>query len=180
MAGTFRGESLHKVDAKGRVSIPALFRRVLEEADPARSPGQMAIHYAPRTPTYRIEREQLRSGPIDGRFVTLILGDLPERIPSPRVPTPDRRIFYLAEPGDASRDFYTRLHEFDGLGLDFDFDGTLGEEGVADRFTLMQPYAERAFLYLVDWAESELPPPPSKTIATDPKNDALDGEALDF
>ncbi|WP_380058348.1 division/cell wall cluster transcriptional repressor MraZ [Falsihalocynthiibacter sp. SS001] len=34
MAGTFRGESNHKVDAKGRVSIPALFRRVLESADP--------------------------------------------------------------------------------------------------------------------------------------------------
>lgn len=30
----FRGESLHKVDIKGRVSIPAQFRRVLEEGDP--------------------------------------------------------------------------------------------------------------------------------------------------
>ncbi|MDG2474564.1 MAG: division/cell wall cluster transcriptional repressor MraZ [Paracoccaceae bacterium] len=30
----FRGESLHKVDVKGRVSIPAQFRRVLEEGDP--------------------------------------------------------------------------------------------------------------------------------------------------
>ena len=30
----FRGESLHKVDTKGRVSIPAQFRRVLEESDP--------------------------------------------------------------------------------------------------------------------------------------------------
>jgi MraZ protein len=30
----FRGESLHKVDSKGRVSIPAQFRRVLEEGDP--------------------------------------------------------------------------------------------------------------------------------------------------
>jgi len=30
----FRGESHHKVDAKGRVSIPALFRRVLEAGDP--------------------------------------------------------------------------------------------------------------------------------------------------
>jgi MraZ protein len=30
----FRGESLHKVDGKGRVSIPAQFRRVLEEGDP--------------------------------------------------------------------------------------------------------------------------------------------------
>ncbi len=34
MARRFRGKSLHKVDAKGRVSIPASFRRVLEEGDP--------------------------------------------------------------------------------------------------------------------------------------------------
>ncbi len=34
MARTFRGESIHKVDAKGRVSIPAAFRRVIEENDP--------------------------------------------------------------------------------------------------------------------------------------------------
>ncbi len=34
MARVFRGEGLHKVDAKGRVSIPALFRRVLEAGDP--------------------------------------------------------------------------------------------------------------------------------------------------
>ncbi|SFA70629.1 MraZ protein [Poseidonocella pacifica] len=34
MARRFRGESHHKVDAKGRVSIPANFRRVLEQGDP--------------------------------------------------------------------------------------------------------------------------------------------------
>jgi len=34
VAKRFRGESVHKVDAKGRVSIPAAFRRVLEENDP--------------------------------------------------------------------------------------------------------------------------------------------------
>ncbi|MEJ1990506.1 MAG: division/cell wall cluster transcriptional repressor MraZ [Maritimibacter sp.] len=34
MARVFRGEGHHKVDAKGRVSIPALFRRVLESGDP--------------------------------------------------------------------------------------------------------------------------------------------------
>ncbi len=34
MARVFRGESTHKVDAKGRVSIPALFRRVIEANDP--------------------------------------------------------------------------------------------------------------------------------------------------
>lgn len=30
----FRGESHHKVDSKGRVSIPATYRRVLEASDP--------------------------------------------------------------------------------------------------------------------------------------------------
>lgn len=34
MGRIFRGESLHKVDGKGRVSIPALFRRVIEASDP--------------------------------------------------------------------------------------------------------------------------------------------------
>lgn len=34
MARRFRGESHHKVDTKGRVSIPALFRRVIEASDP--------------------------------------------------------------------------------------------------------------------------------------------------
>ncbi len=34
MSRRFRGESHHKVDGKGRVSIPASFRRVLEASDP--------------------------------------------------------------------------------------------------------------------------------------------------
>ncbi|TNF57426.1 MAG: transcriptional regulator MraZ [Rhodobacteraceae bacterium] len=34
MSRRFRGESHHKVDGKGRVSIPALFRRVIEACDP--------------------------------------------------------------------------------------------------------------------------------------------------
>ncbi|MCV6584545.1 MAG: division/cell wall cluster transcriptional repressor MraZ [Marinibacterium sp.] len=34
MSRRFRGESENKVDGKGRVSIPALFRRVLEAGDP--------------------------------------------------------------------------------------------------------------------------------------------------
>ena len=39
MARQFRGESVHKVDAKGRVSIPAAFRRVLEDCDPEFTEG---------------------------------------------------------------------------------------------------------------------------------------------
>lgn len=40
MARRFRGEGTHKVDAKGRVSIPASFRRVLEAGDPNWREGQ--------------------------------------------------------------------------------------------------------------------------------------------
>jgi MraZ protein len=36
----FRSESVHKVDRKGRVSVPAAFRRVLEEGDPDWTGGQ--------------------------------------------------------------------------------------------------------------------------------------------
>ncbi|MGD9295069.1 MAG: division/cell wall cluster transcriptional repressor MraZ [Roseobacter sp.] len=39
MSRRFRGESHHKVDAKGRVSIPASFRRVIEASDPNWSSG---------------------------------------------------------------------------------------------------------------------------------------------
>lgn len=45
----FRGESTHKVDGKGRVSIPASFRRVLEEGDPqaqgASAPPRLVLVY---------------------------------------------------------------------------------------------------------------------------------------
>ena len=40
MARRFRGESHHKVDTKGRVSIPASFRRVIEASDPNWKSGE--------------------------------------------------------------------------------------------------------------------------------------------
>ena len=46
----FRGKSTHKVDSKGRVSIPADFRKILEVGDPDREPGATAstvIVYGP-------------------------------------------------------------------------------------------------------------------------------------
>lgn len=41
MARRFRGEFTQKVDAKGRVSIPAAFRRVLELGDPDWDKGEL-------------------------------------------------------------------------------------------------------------------------------------------
>lgn len=40
MARRFRGEWVHKVDTKGRVSIPAPFRRALEAGDPDWKEGE--------------------------------------------------------------------------------------------------------------------------------------------
>ena len=51
----FRGEYTFKVDAKGRVSIPAAFRRVIEAGDPDYTEGlrpQFVLVYGPREQNY--------------------------------------------------------------------------------------------------------------------------------
>ena len=48
MAPVFRGQGRHKVDGKGRVSVPAAFRRVLEAGDPDWTDGlqpNLVVHY---------------------------------------------------------------------------------------------------------------------------------------
>lgn len=67
----------------------------------------------------------------------------------------------------------------DGL-LDYDCNGKPGDEGAADQMVPMQPYVERAFDVLRDWVEQGTAPPPSRTIATDPKNDILDAAKVSF
>lgn len=55
MAVRFRGESHNKVDAKGRVSIPASFRRVLQAGDPSSGDGKpsgVVIVYGPTSRTH--------------------------------------------------------------------------------------------------------------------------------
>lgn len=82
------------------------------------------------------------------------------------------RLFVIANGG------HVDLHS-DGL-LDFDFDGTPANEGAAALFTFVQPYAERGFDYLVDWAENQNAPPASKKVATDPTKDVLDAAMITF
>lgn len=55
VARRFRGESEHKVDGKGRVSIPASFRRVIESCDPDWTDGlppRLIIVYGGETRAY--------------------------------------------------------------------------------------------------------------------------------
>ncbi len=55
MARRFRGEYTFKVDAKGRVSIPALFRRVIESGDPNWTDGlrpELVIVYGDDSRSY--------------------------------------------------------------------------------------------------------------------------------
>jgi hypothetical protein len=68
----------------------------------------------------------------------------------------------------------------DAVTSDFDFDGVYNNEGMADRLTPMQAYAQRAFDYLVDWVEAGVAPADSKVIPTDPVNDISDSLALDW
>lgn len=55
MLRQFMGEGIQKVDAKGRVSIPATYRRVIEAADPkfdTKNPAEFVIVYGGETRDY--------------------------------------------------------------------------------------------------------------------------------
>jgi len=64
--------------------------------------------------------------------------------------------------------------------LDYDCNGKPGDESAADQLVPMQPYVERAFDVLRDWVEKGTAAPPSRTVATDPKNDILDASKVSF
>lgn len=83
MARRFRGESSHKVDSKGRVSIPASFRRVIEEGDPDWSPGQspsVVLVYGGRTRRFIEGYTVAGMNEIDERISRLPLGSKRRRM----------------------------------------------------------------------------------------------------
>ncbi|PTX54072.1 MraZ protein [Litoreibacter ponti] len=82
MAQRFRGESVHKVDSKGRVSIPALFRRVLEASDPAWAEGlspNVVIVYGGKSQNYLEAYTQQAINEVDERIARLPRGSKPRR-----------------------------------------------------------------------------------------------------
>lgn len=83
MARTFRGESLNKVDGKGRVSIPALFRRVLETCDPDYTDGlqaQVVIVYGLDNQKYLECYTMEAAAEVDAKIAALPRGSKPRRL----------------------------------------------------------------------------------------------------
>ena len=82
MVEQFTGQSIHKVDAKGRVSIPAGFRRVLERNDPdwnEESGAVVHLVYGPRQQKF-IECFSVRSmTELNGRIALLKRGSVERR-----------------------------------------------------------------------------------------------------
>jgi MraZ protein len=77
VAQTFRGESLQKVDTKGRVSVPALFRRVIEAGDPACADGvrpNFVIVYGTQRQKFLECYTQSSIAEIDRRIARMPLG----------------------------------------------------------------------------------------------------------
>ena len=84
----------------------------------ASSPGQLAVHYAPRTPAFRLDPATLTSfdPPTNRRWGGVLLGS-PDQAP----PAFERAeaVCVLPDPSTAATGLYDRLHRLDALGLDF-------------------------------------------------------------
>lgn len=77
MARRFRGGDTHKVDSKGRVSVPANFRRVLEANDPEWTDGlqpNLVIHYGNEDQKHLEVYTMDAVDEIDARFDALDFG----------------------------------------------------------------------------------------------------------
>lgn len=83
MVRRFRGESVHKVDGKGRVSIPAAFRRVLEEGDPEWRDGlapSLVIVYGDHRRNFLEGYTMQAIADVDERISRLPRGSKPRRL----------------------------------------------------------------------------------------------------
>jgi len=84
-----------------------------EPAGGLSSPGQMPVHYAPRTPSFRVESAEELDGLVHrGRTAVISFGEQADRA----LPAAVAR-FTLESPDAASRRLYDVLHHCDSLGL---------------------------------------------------------------
>jgi L-threonylcarbamoyladenylate synthase len=84
-----------------------------ESPDRPSSPGQMPVHYAPQTPSFRVDaREELAGIVLRDKSALVFFGE-----PGAAVLPPADCQFTLESPEKASRLFYDVLHQCDSLGL---------------------------------------------------------------
>ncbi len=81
---------------------------------PASSPGQMAVHYAPRTRAIRLEAPQLDRFPWKDSTALLVVGELTP----PAIPEGVTRQVVLNTPERAASELYRVLHDFDECGVE--------------------------------------------------------------
>ncbi len=83
MGRRFRGESQHKVDSKGRVSIPASFRRVLEAGDPNWKSGdtpELVIVYGDHRRSYLECYTMEAIDEVDAKIDAMPRGSMPRKM----------------------------------------------------------------------------------------------------
>lgn len=107
------------------------------------SPGQLAFHYAPKTPAYRLDPGSVATfdPPAGTRWGVVTLGEIPDRFdPARRGPDILRWAanYLLGSPRVAAAKIYDALHRLDALGVDFlvivtPADDAPGWEAVLDR-----------------------------------------------
>jgi L-threonylcarbamoyladenylate synthase len=77
------------------------------------SPGLLPVHYAPKTPAFRLERHDRISTAISEHRAVIVLGEAPQ----PAEFGSDR-VFRLETPETAARTLYDVLHRCDALGVE--------------------------------------------------------------
>ena len=93
--------------------------RIDQEA-PFRSPGQMEVHYSPRTPAFRVEGCRLGIIDPNNKWAFLSFGEQPTPPDAPAGNYPSLHI-HLSGPAEAARTLYARLHECDHSDKSIDF-----------------------------------------------------------
>ena len=90
----------------------------VEALSPMTSPGQMTIHYAPRTPAFRVERDRFVDlHPYAGSYSVLAVG--PPIEPRSEAPIRESEQVRLNPLGDAASRLYQILRDHDAMGRDF-------------------------------------------------------------
>ena len=170
MARRFRGESTHKVDAKGRVSIPAPFRRVLEEGDPDWTEGlnpNLVLVYGGKSRDY-IEGYTMRSmDEVDEQIAQLPRGSRRRRA---------LELMFSGQSLQLSVDETGRLVLSPKLREKFSISSEAIFVATGDTFQIWEPSAYDDYVAaLEDWVEEEVDDVDPLTLLDDTSLDGAEG-----